>query len=153
MNKIFLRKICLRICVSSFRMITFLRNSIFHHTLHKVQQFIYPLFAEENWNIKQILWRVFMPFVDQSNTLQKSLNCIGHIVYKNNTRQRLVSLFKLPSKLFIIFVFVWNSLWHVVMIKEGVDRMKEYSSQMLWHSITNFRLMIISFESWKFISR
>ena len=125
----------------------FLRNSIFpSNVAKKVQQFIYPLVAEENWNIKQILWRVFMPFVDQSNTLQKSLNCIGHIVYRNNTRQRLVSLFKLPSKLFIIFVFVWNSLWHVVMIKEGVDRMKEYSSEMLWHSITNFKLMIISFE-------
>ena len=152
MNKIFLRKVCLKICVSSFRMITFLRNSIFHHTLHKVQQFIYPLFAEENWNIKQFycvrLWMVLI-----NPILGKSSNCIGHIVYKNNTRQRLVSLFKLPSKLFIIFVFVWNSLWHVVMIKEGVDRMKEYSSQMLWHSITNFRLMIISFEFWKFISR
>ena len=135
----FFRKVCFEICVSSFRMITFLRNSIFHHTLHKVQQFIYPLFAEENWNIKQILWRVFMPFVDQTNTLQKSLNCIGHIVYKNNTRQRLVSLFKLPSKLFIIFVFVWNSLWHVVMIKEGGCKVKEYFFRILWHSIRDLR--------------
>ena len=71
MNKMFLRKVCLEICVSSFRMITFLRNSIFHHTLHKVQQFIYPLFAEENWNIKQILWRAFMNGFDQSNTWKK----------------------------------------------------------------------------------
>ena len=118
----------------------FLRNSIFpSNVAKKVQQFIYPLFAEENWNIKQILWRVFMPFVDQSNTLQKSLNCIGHIVYRNNTRQRLVSLFKLPSKLFIIFVFVWNSLWHVVMIKEGGCKIKEYFLRILWHSVRNLR--------------
>ena len=84
---------------------SFYVTQFFHHRLHKVQQFIYPLFAEENWNIKQILLRVFMPWLDQTNT-KKKINCIGHIVYKNNTRQRLVSLFKLPSKLFIIFVFV-----------------------------------------------
>ena len=107
---------------------------------------LYTLCLQKKIGISNKFYGVRLWMVLINPILGKSSNCIGHIVYKNNTRQRLVSLFKLPSKLFIIFVFVWNSLWHVVMIKEGVDRMKEYSSRMLWHSITNLKLMIISFE-------
>ena len=129
-----------RKCVSSAWMITFYVTQFFHQTLQRRFNNLYTLCLQKKIGISNKFYGVCLCLSSINPILcKKSLNCIGHIVYKNNTRQRLVSLFKLPSKLFIIFVFVWNSLWHVVMIKEGGCKIKEYFLRILWHSIRNLR--------------
>ena len=129
----------LRKCVRSVWMITFYVTQFFHQTLQRRFNNLYTLCLQKKIGISNKFSGVRLWMVLINPILGKSSNCIGHIVYKNNTRQRLVSLFKLPSKLFIIFVFVWNSLWHVVMIKEGGCKTKKYFLRIFWHSIRDLR--------------
>ena len=124
MNTIFLRKDCLKIVSALFGWLLFY---VTQFSIIRCTRFnnLYTLCLQKKIGISNKFYGVRLWMVLINPILGKSSNCIGHIVYKNNTRQRLVSLFKLPSKLFIIFVFVWNSLWHVVMIKEGGGKMKD----------------------------